>query len=464
GEQTGKTAKLPNVATRVWIKPPNVYPYYKGQTYGPFVLQNHNQDALGSVEWHCAYGTMEPKFGNPSYLTLTNVPPGGKFDVYARTVISNKYEPAVTNLTFGVNGQTDDIEFEFITPAGDPGDPAQMNDSGNAGTNQYTYDDKPVGEFKMYLQVKVSPPGTAAKITGQCRFVVDKVGDSVIEWAPGNVNGKPHVVGDTLRAVVTYKGLPEQNNDFGWKTVRLHHNFMPEPVATATYGVYFTKSANNHPQCTHCENCTRQQNPDNCANWYYYWKKGDVCGIPHVDCTYDSTLTGYGMLRSNDLVIVLGPQSANKARKNDAFTARTKTENNENLFPNTSYPPIIIEYGKGIYFTATAVTHEKIHRKFRLKLFGDPPPNLTDADNDRVPDELETSGHMDVHTATNTKDTYLLGNEDKSYEKDVWGYKDYGDEEIRCRVQSINFDFDVFPNKDWSNPGSQHKIQHDSEP
>ena len=140
------------------------------------------------------------------------------------------------------------------------------------------------------------------------------------------------------------------------------------------------------------------------------------------------------------------------------FIARTLTATGAPLLPatncpptTTNYPSISVEFGEGIEYTAQAVQHEEDHFIIRNN-HGLPDPTI-DADRDRIPDALEITKFMGVNTATNTTDTYNLQN---SYED--FNPKD-GDEEIRCLYQMNFLRIQFFPEKDWANPGCQHKDQ-----
>ena len=57
--------------------------------------------------------------------------------------------------------------------------------------------------------------------------------------------------------------------------------------------------------------------------------------------------------------------------------------------------------------------------------------------------------YLGVATDPDDPDTYGLEKIDKEY-------KDYGDNELRCRMIEANHTIPVFPEKDWSDEGSQY--------
>jgi len=302
----------------------------------------------------------------------------------------------------------------------------------------------------------------AAEIADKCMFRVGDIGNSVKTWSNGGNNiGRPKADGNDLVATVKFTNLPLHNDDFGWKTVWLEYNNLGEQrgkLCSATYGVFFPKKSNNHPQCDVCIDCEpedKNKKRDNCPNWFYYWKDGNVCGIPPGKESTFVRFDNESMIAAaskDGTRIALGLKAAD-TQDLDFLTARTKTKEDNDLLPKTNYPPITIHYGKGIWYTAGNVKHETDHNKHTKKQFYVPVTNFTDTDKDIIPDILEISNYMGVNTATNTPDTYLLGKINSDY-------NEYGDEELRCRIDSKNFIFPVFPNKDWANPGCQHKDQY----
>ena len=291
----------------------------------------------------------------------------------------------------------------------------------------------------MNLKVKIDPPGLASKIVNYCQFTVDNVSGSITpKWAPANTNGLPTVSGDYLTATVTFTNLPSLNSQFGWKTARLLYgdqSVKPE-IASTQYGVFFTKYAQNHPNCSTC--------PD-CPNWFYYWKNGGVCGIPQGSASkYDIDIT-YGQVKLPNKTILLGPLAA---EINGAFgTYDSGTITYGSITTGGS--------GKGIQCVAETVQHEKEHIKnFDNFWFLWNP--ITDRDEDGMPNIEEMVGYGGIISDPDNCDTFQIGDEDENGNPiSLW----YGDNEIRCIKAEVILDFDIFPEKDWANPGCQHKDQ-----
>jgi len=278
-------------------------------------------------------------------------------------------------------------------------------------------------------------------IAGQCEFQVDTISGSAMQWHPASPNGRPVASFDgTLSATATFTGLPSQNSSFGWKTATLR--YYNRAVATNRYGVFFPRDAKNHPSTGIIE--------ESQSNWFYYWKKGGVCGIP-ATCEYDaSKLNSYGYLefKNNVPTTIVLCQAAATTNNIHTFHVRTDVP----LLPSITYPPVTVgREGKGILCVAETVQHEMIHFDNWLKYRSTPTlkAQYPDVDNDWVPDALEITGFMGVMTATNHPNTYGMG----------YGLAGNEDEEVRCHLNQIHLTFPIFPEKDWSNPGCQHYNQ-----
>ena len=77
-----------------------------------------------------------------------------------------------------------------------------------------------------------------------------------------------------------------------------------------------------------------------------------------------------------------------------------------------------------------------------------------DLDGDNVPDEFEISGFMGAFTATNHPDTYNTADTVSNPK-----YAVNGDEELRCTIAEKNNTIPFHPERDWANPGCQHRNQ-----
>ncbi|MCL2104554.1 MAG: thrombospondin type 3 repeat-containing protein, partial [Kiritimatiellaeota bacterium] len=340
------------------------------------------------------------------------------------------------------------LKFTFVTPAGNPA--TEPSDSG-AGQNQFTYSayDNP-SILTIKLQVKVDPPDLAFKIVQDCKFEVDGVGSSYMTWGPANPGGMPIPEGvGRLTATAEFTGLPKFNSDFGWKTAKLKYKGMV--MATAPYGVFFPKDTMNRtPYGGIPEEAST-------PNWFYYWKDGNVCGIPNnceyiKDQTFENIFGATTPEYSSD--IYLGKKAATERGAPITFHAHTDVP----LFPAINYPPVTTgSNSKGILFLAEVIRHEWYH----LDIYSQYRSSLgmqtlyPDKDGDGIPDTLEMAGFMDVFSATNHPDTYKLDIRLPGY-----GYDKIGDEEIRCRLNAVNLTVQIYPERDWANPGCQHKNQY----
>jgi hypothetical protein len=326
----------------------------------------------------------------------------------------------------------------FITPFGDPSIYEQMNDGSDDqdGQNQYNYNFDTPGVLELNLKVKIEPASYASNIVEQCLFTVDDIGCSVKQWAAANPGGKPTVVNDCLIATVIFTGLPEHNDDFGWKTATLKYN--GQNIAETKYGVFFPNLDANHPDCDTCSDC---------PNWFYYWREGGVCGIPKTNCVYDATLPYGGYtLPWQDSIIRLCYGAVEHA----------EPETHVSIIPD--YGSITVKRGGiGIYRVARVIQHEQRHLVI-YALFkhlrnlnngwdaaGNPIQMLNfadDWDDDTMPNDVEVD-FMGVATSPNDPDTYGTG-------------RNFGDLEIRCMLLEDSLTIPVYREKDWAYPGCQH--------
>ena len=341
------------------------------------------------------------------------------------------------------------IKPTFITPAGDPTNPNEMNDEGE-GQNQYTFSNTNPGVLTMNLKVKIEPSGLAEKIAPLCKFTVDNIGaapyGSLMQWDPANSNGVPTAVGDYLCATVTFTKLPSYNNSFGWKTVKFWYKYSSiyEELASTKYGVFFPRDEKNHPPCT-VKDC------GDCPNWFYYWKQGQVCGIPlGTSCIYFYTnrqeIAGF-VLPLQDSIIRLCDAASKESKQHTFYSI------NPSIYPNIDAG----RDGKGIFCVYFTVVHEQYHLKI-YKDFKSSIGTLKDLDEDWIPNIEEQNGWGGIITDHWTNDTYRVI-ETLKLKPD---YK-FGDQEIRCElaVHKLNptneINKIVFPEKDWANPGCQSK-------
>ena len=308
------------------------------------------------------------------------------------------------------------VELKLITPAGDP---VNAPSTYGAGQNEFTYSLATPGVLTMTLIAQVIPRGYAALIPHMCQFTVDPIGSSVMEWSASNPNGMATESGGYVFATVTFTGLPAHNSDFGTKTAAVY--FQGVKQDENDYEVFFPKGGDNHPPCPTC--------PD-CPNWFYFWKEGNVCGIP-TTCVYDGTETGYGYtIPKQDSIIRLCWEAA---RNNYAMTYSAAT----------NYGNITVGgYGQGIRCIAETVQHEQehidIYQKFKHLL-----NSTDDSDGDLIPNAFEST-YRGIATDPNNPNTYQIQN-----------YPTKGDHEVRCqRVEEV-LTISIYPERDWANPGCQ---------
>ncbi len=166
----------------------------------------------------------------------------------------------------------------FITPAGDPvNGPVDAGPTANTdpdsipdGANEFTFSNATTGVLKLKLKVRLpgvvdQSPADQAKYT----FDVDAIGNSVLSWGTDNPGGKAKVDGEYLTATAIFSGLPQNNSDFGSKSVRL--KFDGYEVANTRFEVFFNRDATNHPG----------NGAGTDRNWFYYW--GQIQGNQHLE-------------------------------------------------------------------------------------------------------------------------------------------------------------------------------------
>jgi len=348
--------------------------------------------------------------------------------------------PLSGSLPYGPNGSPPDpshlkwqfdatkVDFEFVTPRGNPLVREEMNDGTGgslAGKNQYTYNAESPGRVVMVLQAKVTSAPPAA-MAGDFRFEADPIPGSVMEWNKAHPGGRPSVGTDgALTAVAFFTGLPSQNQHFGLKEARLFYNNAQ--VASAQYAVYFPKYATNRPSCPTCSGC---------YNWFYYWREGEVCGIP-ADSMFFENLKYAGQVNPALFgdTIWFGPSAG-------VFNF---THTFDSLWPSL-YPQVKVGgRGHGIYCAAETVQHEQEH----LFVYNFSPS--PDTDGDGIPDAIEDN-YRGIKTNPSHPDTYKV-----AIVFDDPDYAIIGDQEIRCLRMEERDDITVYPEKDWANPGMQHK-------
>jgi len=148
-----------------------------------------------------------------------------------------------------------DPVIEMVTPAGDPVNKATQSGDGQ---NEFTYSTASPGILTMNLKARVTPSCVADLIKDQCRFTVDPIAGSTLDWDTANPGGKPTVSGDELLATVRFTGLPANNTAFGRKKAAIYFNASKKDEEN--YEVFFPRDKANHPGGSD-------------PNWFYYWSQ-----------------------------------------------------------------------------------------------------------------------------------------------------------------------------------------------
>lgn len=336
--------------------------------------------------------------------------------------------------SYGIVTTAPDVTLTLLTPRGDPG--SAPDDSGR-GQNEYTFSEASVGTLTVQFEASVSGVSDPSTIRHLVSFSIDNIGTAP-EWASGNPNGVSSASRGLLTAEAVFTGLPYDNASFGKKTARMY--YRGNLVEETEIEVFFPKDASNHP------GTGRGTTP----NWFYYWKQGDVCGIPD-DAIYDGSDNGYGYVRPGfDTIVRLGPLAATTNSGPETYTSNLT---NTTVSPAVPYGSLTVAgQGEGIQCVAETVEHELYHLVTYEEARG-----KVDADNDGVADSMEPTW-AGIPSATNNADTYNM--------TEFWGsvYQDYADDEIRCRLRELDLSFEIYPEKDWANPGSQSRNQFGPKP
>jgi hypothetical protein len=324
------------------------------------------------------------------------------------------------------------VKVEFITPAGDPVkapvDAGTTPTSIPDGANEFTFSKDEVGVLTLKLKAKVTgigsmPADEQAKLT----FALDTIGNSTLAWDAANPGGKATVSGEFITAKATYKGLPLNNSDFGLKTARVKHG--SSNAQEARFEVFFPQKGVNHPG----------EGSGRVPNWFFYWKDGQVCGIPHT-AKYDHNLDGFG--KNVGKTIWLGKDAPS---------------HNGMLTFSSNYDTITVGgQGKGIQCVAETVAHELHHQDLDSRRGLS--PSWKDDDHDGVGNSDEP--HLDgIKSDPLDADTYRV-----AFVTGSRKYSTYGDNELRCRKIEMTHSIRFYPALDWANPGCQTYTQHGPRP
>ena len=260
-----------------------------------------------------------------------------------------------------------------------------------------------------------------------------------IEWILPNIEGSTRTVepasGRGRHVTVTYKGLPESNDQFGPKTIVAMVNVGGcATLDTRQVKVFYLRDAANNPG---------GQQP----NWFYYWKqtpagkpRGQLvnleyggltvghCTDPRVPAQYTPGL-GHATIHVCDLN-KLGSEFQNR-------------------FPKVSInPPYFEGWGESKYIDtfATLVIHEFVHwQAYHTWREGKTlqQMNAEDTDQDGVPNTAEADFHFDPAKFQ----THFPNHPEL---KNIGG-----DEEWLAYSSMVEIKFGTLDKYDWARPGKQ---------
>ena len=378
-------------------------------------------------------------------------------------------------------GQVEDVAkftcfgLKFITPAGDPGNVDEECVEGD-GQNEFVYEDDNV-ILGISLKVGVEPQlPTNSTLEGV--FDMPNIANS-LQWC--NEDGTRRddgsaVVshsGSRFERLVVYTRYPETNSEFGRKTAM----FTLCGVTIANdFEVFFPAFGSNHPPCKVKDElgCKR------CPNWFYYWKEGEVCGIPH-DAMYtnsghgvQSTYTGEADFRRHRIILGTDAPLLQKKVKG----VYLEEEKSVSVITNVLFGDVYVTCvatnvtfnskeilvgaeGFGVRAVAAIVKHEKCHLEmsdsfsFVVDFPDDEQDDLIeDSDEDGVGDVAEETGEWGIVTDRHKPDTFGMIHVSSEYSS-------YGDNEIRARLAEENrLDEAYDASMDWAVPGNQCSKKH----
>ena len=312
----------------------------------------------------------------------------------------------------------------------------------------------------------------------------------------------------STRAV--YQGYPLHNSGFGRKTVSFTCRGM---TISQDFEIFFPKMGHNHPTCSTCPNCPNW--------FYYWregdvchipsdavWAEATGAHLGALGWLDASGVLFLTNLAADDeeqlrvsadyemTNIVFSVEQEEVAPGSELFvTANSTGRPGVRYFVETTKTieqihvqgVLLGGLGRGIGCVAATVTHELTHRLLRERLrqhqqilidWSDEYESLVerygidsleyadyerrikmivyendDSDGDRVVDEPERNGYLGLRSNVNTRDTYGLG-----VIFGYNGYQSYGDNEARYRlVEAERLSEHYHVDRDWSDPGSQHK-------
>ncbi len=253
---------------------------------------------------------------------------------------------------------------------------------------------------------------------------------------------------------VTYKGLPENNSDFGTKTLKAKCEDI-EKEDTKDVRIFFSRDGKDHPG----------EDSGKTRNWFHYWKQGGAsAAVPQLDqFEFMSKTIGGGYNPANKKLEV-------DATAIDSIPARSETVTGCSHTPGTYSYTFNRESVKDIQAVAAIVAHELMHKQ----LF-----EGSTTENDRDGDAIGEIAEKSVLPVTcyfskneypdkpSCSNTYQLsadlffgsrGDLKGAKKKKEWDsadkqLKEFGDNEIKAIHAEQSRSCDT--SKDWAFPGSQ---------
>ena len=381
------------------------YPSMKDRTVR-FMTQKTKQAVV--------YDPALPGFNYPSALTVTD------------SQVCTLMLPAEATETAETILQPDEAEDNtqttatvakalFITPAGDPVsspvDGGTFNDPNNIpdGANEFTFSADTPGVLKLKFKVR-KPDLVDQSATDQAKYTfdVDAIGGSVLTWPDANTGGKAKVDGEFLTATATFTGLPQNNTDFGTKTVRLKYD--GNEVVETKFEVFYAATAKNHPGGDPSQ-----------PNWFNYYKQNEG----GTDYGYNAMLPS----SQSDSGVPGSTQLADNAYTGGWYISTTTNGSGRLVTTGTS---AIFKYYK--YFFGV-VKHERQHA-YNESTIGD-------SDGDNLPDSFEVNTS---HTDPTNKFSAAGGGVDFS-DSEIYAGGPIEEAGIKAADTA----------QDWANPGSNSK-------
>jgi len=408
--------------------------YYEGQTLNTyhFVTQNVTFDSNTADTCSGETGTSIAGFGPFETDYLTPLPASGL-----------TLKGSITNVSASFYGKENlQVPFNWTLVPGDKQDATleiiklkQQFDIKPGPETDFVFHN---GRLVFFARAKVTP----ANMAGQVQWDVPTIGnesDREIKVTNNPLTG-------VSKVVVTYKKLPEGNDDFGSKTITAS---LPDRELSASkdFRVFFERDGTDHPGSGGTKS----------ANWYYYWKQGPV---PKLDqFTYeDSDKGGYYDWANHTLAI-------GKTAASYAFGPM-----NQPLTDKTGEHSITLTRDRveGIQAVSAIIAHELRHKFLVEKVVA------TDQDHDMIRYEEEES----VEPWTNYEDPNTYGMSASMFYGDTQTYirrggpwwkrgqrsteistaeeqlSTAGDNEIKAISAEKSRVCDSA--KDWAQPGSQY--------